>query len=155
MQITIKNDILYNGDGMAKRRISKASKRRLSFFGTISVIAIIYFIFSILYNAYTIYDLSIEKNNLEKEYVNLQEQAEKLKTDIEKLGDPEYLANYARENYGYSKEGEYKIQIDEMEKTSDSINVLSKQINRNYVITALIIFIYIILKGKKGKKKKK
>ena len=83
---------------MAKRRISKASKRRLTFFGTLSLIAIFYFIFSLFYNAYVIYDLVQEKDKLEKNYVKLQEQAENLKIDIEKLNDPDYLANYAREN---------------------------------------------------------
>lgn len=147
---------------MSKRRISKASKRRLTFFGTISVLAIIYFIFSILYNAYTLYNLTIEKKNLENTYVELQENAEKLKTDIEKLSDEEYLANYARENYLYSKDGEYIIQIEEeeIEETANDIEILSTEINRNYVILGLsililIIFIYIISKGRNKSKKKK
>ena len=142
---------------MTKRRISKASKRRLTFFGTISLIAIVYFTFSLVYNIYTIYDLSIEKKRLETFYTELQEEAETLKIDIEKLSDSNYLANYAREHYLYSKDGEYIIQIDksDLESIDDSI---SKELNKNYIIIGLsifmvFIFIYILIKSKKGNKK--
>ena len=145
---------------MTKRRISKASKRRLTFFGTISLISIIYFGFSLLYNVYVIYNLTNEKKALENSYIELQEEAEQLKIDIEKLNDPEYLANYARENYLYSKDGEYIIQIDELEETNDNIENISMQINKNYIILGLsiimiLIFIYILSKGKKKDKRKR
>lgn len=143
------------GDSMAKRRISKASKRRLTFFGTISLVFIICFCFSLIYNAYTIYNLNKEKKELENLYIELQEQAESLKIDIEKLNDKDYLANYARENYLYSKDGEYIIQIDDIEDIEEN---LSNEINKNYIILGLsilmiIIFIYIIFKGKVKSKK--
>ena len=142
---------------MAKRRISKASKRRLTFFGTISLVAIVYFTFSLVYNAYIIYDLSMEKQRLEKFYIELKDEAETLKIDIEKLNDSNYLANYAREHYLYSKDGEYIIQIDtkDIEQLEDDIN---SEINKNYIILGLsifmiFIFIYILSKGRKNKKK--
>jgi len=145
---------------MAKRRITKASKRRLSFFGTISVVIIIYFIFSLVYNIYIIYDLTMEKRHLENSYIQLQEEAEQLKIDIEKLTDEKYLADYAREHYLYSKEGEYIIQMEELEETSNSIEALSLNINKNYIIIGLstlmlLIFIYILLKGRTKNAKKK
>ena len=148
---------------MPKRKISKASKRRLTFFGTISVVAIIYFIFSLIYNIYTLYDLTLEKKALDNKYVELQAKAEELKIDIEKLNDPEYLADYARENYLYTQPGEYKIQIEEeieeIKETSEQIEILSISINKNYVILGLsgamlLVFIYILSKGKKKNKKK-
>ena len=144
---------------MSKRKITKASKRRLSFFGTASVVAIIYFIFSLLYNTYTIYNLVKEKNILEKSYISLQEEAEQLKTDIEKFNDPNYLANYAREHYLYSKDGEYIIQM-EINDTEDQINSISSEVTKNYIVFGLslimlLIFIYILLKGKRNKKKTK
>lgn len=140
---------------MAKRRISKASKRRLTFFGTISLIAILYFGFSLIYNAYLIIDLTNEKKNLESLYVNLQEESKQLKIDIEKLNDDTYLANYAREHYLYSKDGEYIIQFDQEEFEEE----LNSEINKNYIILGLsllmvLIFIYILSKGKKKKRKK-
>ena len=139
---------------MAKRRISKASKRRLTFFGTISLVAIIYFSFSLIYNFYTIYDLTVEKKKLENTYTTLQNESEDLKTDIEKLNDPDYLANYAREHYLYSKDGEYIIQIGDIEKVKDNID---NEINKNYLIIGLsvfmlFLFIYILSRGKKSKK---
>ena len=140
---------------MAKRRISKASKRRLTFFGTISLIAILYFGFSLIYNAYLIIDLTNEKKNLESLYVDLQEESKQLKIDIEKLNDDTYLANYAREHYLYSKDGEYIIQFDQEEFEEE----LNSEINKNYIILGLsllmiLIFIYILSKGKKKKRKK-
>lgn len=139
---------------MTKRRISRASKRRLTFFGTISLIAIIYFCFSLIYNVYDIYKLSMEKKRLENFYMQLQEEAENLKIDIEKFNDSKYLADYAREHYLYSKDGEYIIQIDDIEQIEDDIN---GEINKNYIIGGLsifmlVMFIYIISKGKKSKK---
>lgn len=142
---------------MPKRRISKASKRRLTFFGTLSLVLIIYFCFSLIYNIYIIYDLTKEKNELEALYVELQEEAESLKIDIEKLNDENYLANYAREHYLYSKDGEYIIQMDDVEQIEED---LSDEINKNYLILGLsllmmLIFIYIISKGKRKTKKQK
>lgn len=143
---------------MAKRRISKASKRRLTVFGTISLIAIIYFGFSLLYNIYNIYELTHQKKELETLYVQLQEDAENIKTYIDKLSDSKYLADYAREHYLYSKDGEYILQLDEDDIKEDVKNI-SDEINTNYIIVGLsvfmiIIFIYICSKGKKTKKKR-
>lgn len=149
------------------RRISKASKRRLSIFGTLSLVAIIYFLFSLVYNVYTIYDLTIQKSNLEKKYVELKEEAEELKIDIEKLSDEKYLANYAREKYLYSKDGEVILQINEddlkklsedVKNTNEGIDIINLKLNRTYTLVALfsvfaIIIIYIIIKGRKKKKK--
>ena len=141
---------------MAKRKISKVSKRRLKFFGPICIIAIFYSLFSLLYNGYTIYELSCEKKKLENKLISLQEESENLKNDIEKLNDEEYLANYAREHYQYSKDGEYIIHIDESdeEDIEDSISTLGEEIDKNCVIIALsviiiLITLYIFKKSKK------
>ena len=145
---------------MPKRRITKASKRRLTIFGTISLIAIIYFLISLVYSCYSIYNLTQEKARLENLCVELEKEAEDLKLDIEKLNDPNYLADYARENYLYSKEGEYIIQIgEEITETVQTIDTISTTIDRNYILLSLTlviiaIFIYIILKGSNKKTKK-
>lgn len=141
------------------RKISKASKRRLTVFGTLSVIAIFYFIISFIYNIYIIRDLTIEKKELQKEYASLVEEAKQLKLDIDKLNDPEYLADYARENYLYSKENEYIIQIgEEITETTETIDSIELSIDKNYILLGLTfaiisIFIYILLKSKKVNKK--
>ena len=146
---------------MSRRRISRASKLRLSVFGPIFIICIFYSIFSLIYNSYTIYKLSIEKKELEQKYADLQEQAKNLKIDIEKLNDPEYLANYARENYLYSKDGEYIIQIDvdDVNETKEDLNKITLDINKNYIVITLsliivVIFIYILRKDRRQKKKR-
>jgi len=144
---------------MPKRRITKASKRRLSIFGTISVVAIVYFCFSLIYNGYSIYNLSRQKEKLENDFVELQEKAEDLKLDIEKLNDPKYLADYARENYLYSKDDEYILQIEEIVETKEEIDTISTSINKNYILLGLgflifLIFVYIIIKSRKKDKKK-
>ena len=155
------------GDNMSARRISRASKRRLSIFGTLSLVAIVYCLFSFFYNAYSIYSLTVEKNDLEQKYIELKEEAEELKIDIEKLSDEKYLANYAREKYLYSKDGEYILQIneedlkklsEEVKNTNEGINIINLKLNRTYTLFALcgvfvVIIIYIVIKGKKRKKK--
>ena len=142
---------------MTKRRMSKASKRRLTLLGPLSIFFIIYFSFSLIYNTYTLYHLKSEKKKLENNYAGLQKEAEDLKINIEKLNDPDYLANYARENYLYSKDGEYILKIDEIKKTNDNIDDINVKLKKQYLIYLLsfimiIIFVYIISKGKKRKK---
>ena len=105
-----KNDTIVVVKGM-KRRVKKVTKRRLTVFGTLSLIAIIYFSVTLIYHLYTIYDLNKEKNKLEKQYEVLVNKAEELQIEINKLNDPDYLARYAREKYSYSKDGEYVLQI--------------------------------------------
>ena len=144
---------------MPKRRITKASKRRLTIFGTISAIAIVYFSISLIYSIYSIYDLSQQKKELEEKYLILQEEAESLKIDIEKLNDEKYLADYARENYLYSKDDEYILQIEEIVETKEEIDTISAAIDKNYILFGLVIliiliFMYILLKGKKKNTKK-
>lgn len=146
---------------MAKRRITKASKRRLAVFGTLSIAVILFSAFSLLYNLYTIYDLTREKEKLENYYVELQEKADQLKIDIKKLNDPKYLEDYAREEYGYSLPGEYIIQMSEdVNETNDTISSINIEIKKSYIITFLsiliiLIFIYILFKGKRKSKNRR
>ena len=44
--------------------------------------------------------------DLDKELTSLREREEELKSDANKLQNPDYIARYAREKYLYSKEGE-------------------------------------------------
>ena len=140
-------------------KITKASKRRLIFFGIASLLAIFYFIFSLVYSSVSIYKLTKEKEKLNDLYIELQEKAEDLKLDIEKLQDPEYLADYARETYLYTKDDEYVLQIEEIIETNENIDKLTNRIDKNYIIFGLIflivlIFIYIIRKSNKKTTKK-
>lgn len=131
------------------RKVTKATKRRLTFFGTLSIISIIYFGITLSYHIYTIYDLNKQKDSLEQRYEQLQKDAEDLQIEINKLNDPEYLARYAREKYSYSKEGEYVIKINE---TKEDLDEVDNDIKLQYIIIGLsgiiiLIFIYILIKA--------
>lgn len=58
----------------------------------------------------------IQKKKLEKEHQELQDKQEVLEQEVVKLQDPEYVLRYAREKYGYSKDGELIIRINENNK---------------------------------------
>ena len=114
---------------MSKKN-KKLAKRRLIVFGSLSIVAIIWF-FSTLIT----YTMNIKN----------------LKNEIEKLKDPEYLARYARSEYSYSKsEGEYVIRINEDEDNVVQItkekNSFSKYIIGGSGIILLLIIVYIIKK---------
>ena len=115
----------HRGDLMSKnnKKITKASKRRLMLFGTLSAFIIIYFFITISIYAIKIYNLNIEKENLKNNLISLQASEKSLKTEIDKLNDKEYLAKFARENYQYSKDGELVIQ---MKNEEEKINQKKK-----------------------------
>lgn len=139
-----------------KRRVSKASKRRLMFFGIISLAIIIYFFISLGTYVLKISNLSSEKRKLENELTEMKESEEDLTNEIERLKDPDYLARYARENYSYSKDGEYIIKLDEEEKNEKlNANDSYKKYTMYIGISIIgLILIYIIRKGSRKKKRK-
>jgi len=135
---------------MAKKKMKK-SKRRLAFFGTLSIFIIGYFIFNLCYYSYRIMVLNKSKADLEAQLTSLLNNEETLKTDIEKLKDPEYIAKYAREKYMYSMDGEYIIKIEENEviidEKEDSIDYLYLIFISS--VGLIIVVLYIIRKTKK------
>lgn len=139
---------------MAKtRRISKSTKRRLRVFGILSLVCILYFIFCLGFELYKVHELKLEEKQLKEEYESLKKEAEELEVEIDELNDPEYLAKYARENYSYSKDGEYIIKLNDKDEEIKKVN---NEINVNYIIVGLsifiiIIFLYVIIRSKKNK----
>ena len=137
-----------------KKRMSKSSKRRLVFFGPICIFAFGYFAFCLTTSVVKIYNLYQEKNDLEKELEVLKEDEEELKIEIDRLNDPDYLARYARENYLYSKDGEYVIKIEDKEKEIDALNK-KIELSDDIILLVLgglfflIIFIVFVRKLKK------
>lgn len=97
---------------MAKGKQKKVKKTKRLFLIT-------FFCFAI--NAYILYSLGVVFNEVyekkqEKELLivkldNLKEEQEKLKVEVNKLQDKEYIARYAREKYLYSRKDEYIIRI--------------------------------------------
>ena len=93
------------------RKLTKKSKRRvlLVFVGTISLISLL------LVNIFSVWKQLLEKREEKlfytEELEKLKEEEAYLKVEVEKLQDPDYVARYAREQYLYSKDGEFNIRI--------------------------------------------
>ena len=140
---------------MKKKKITKASKRRLVVFGTISLIVIGYFVILSCYNYFKITSLNKEYKELQDDLSELKREEKDLKNDINKLQDPDYLARFARENYAYSKDGEIIIKIDK-DKEEKKESVKKIDMNKIYypLIGVLIFVLLLIIFGNIGKKSK-
>lgn len=142
---------------MAKRRrqMTAQAKRRLIVFGPFCLILMGYLVFTVISYTASLYQLQQKKAKLDTEYLELQEEADELKTEITKLQDPEYLAKFARENYLYSKDGELILKINES-NAEENIQEEKTDKNESIVIVSAIaivlIFLYIIIRSRKKKK---
>jgi len=98
---------------MAKKR-SKLKKKRVK-----RILLVTLFCFTI--NAYVLYSIGTilkdvnymksEKKELAVKLESLKEEEEILKSEVNKLKDPVYIAKYAREKFLYSGDGEYIIRM--------------------------------------------
>lgn len=132
--------------------IPKASKRRLTFFGPIALIIILYFLFTVGMYGYKLVSLSRQEQELKDKLVSLQAEEQSLKIEIQKLKDPDYLARYAREHYLYSKDGEYIIKIDD--STPEKVEEKNYDEYYEYIIYGagiiiVLVFTYIIIRARK------
>ena len=100
---------------MARRRVKKKA-RRIATFGLISIALIVFIVVTVGGVFFDIVDKYKEKKNLENKLLMLEEKKKELEIDVKKLEDPEYLARYAREEFRYSKPGEYVFVLPEEEK---------------------------------------
>lgn len=92
----------------------------------------------------------VSKKNYEREKIVLQDKLNNLKdketdlnSEINKLKDDDYLARYAREEYLYSKKGEYVIRIEE--KKGEEKGTTSTVSKFSYKYLYMIIPIFLIL----------
>ena len=123
--------------------------------GTLSLVIIITFFVNLITYTFNISKLSQEEQRLQNEFKELQAKEQNLKIEIQKLKDPEYVARYARENYLYSKDGEYIIKLDPP-KNENKENNTNKGKNKDiiYIISGLVIILVIpFLKNKRKTKK--
>ncbi len=130
-----------------KKKIPTASKHRLMIFGTLSIILMGYFFVTLITYTINIQNLKEKQKELTTELSSLKDDAADLSNTIQKLKDPDYIARYARENYDYSKAGEYIIKIKKQEKK----NTVEKKNNNHYqyyiygsAFAMVGIFLYII-----------
>lgn len=138
---------------MARKKVTKASKRRLLLFGSMSIVVIGYFLVSLSTYVVDIYNLKMEEKRLEQELINLQADEEDLNTQLEMLKNVDYLARYARENYLYSKDGEIVLKIENSKEVKDNSNKLLS-FDTKYIFyggTGIIgiLILYVILKKAK------
>jgi len=159
LPIILKNDILLleYGDDMASKKMTKSAKRRLTVITPIVILAIGYCAFTLVSTAISLYQLNIEEASLKKELNDLKGESKDLKNEINKLQDKDYVARYARENYLYTKDGEYVIKVDtgEEEETVNKIEIKDEYIIGGCILLGTLVLFYIILKVRKSKKKKK
>ena len=90
-----------------KKVITKKAKRRFLLLGTLSIFITIFIIFTISSYWIQIYRKTIEHKFLKVQMQTLLEEELRLKTEIQKLQDPEYVARYARENIYFQKMAKY------------------------------------------------
>lgn len=129
------------GDSMNKKKVSKNVKRRLTLLGPIFIGVFIVCTITIFTYVYKIQSLRKEQTELNEKLQGLQNEEEKLSSEISKLKDPEYIAKYARENYYYTKDGEYVIKIEEKESTETANEVEN---NRSFYILAAVLITSVI-----------
>ena len=129
---------------MAKKKISKGVKRRVTLIiGPISIGIFWLTLITVLSYAYRINKLSNTKKELEERLAYLQESAENMSDEIVKLKDPEYIAKYARENYYYTKNGEYVLKV--VEEKEEKITKKDTPIYVYYIIGIITFVIGIVL----------
>ena len=89
--------------------------------------------------------LNQKQKELENELSLLKENELDLKNEIEKLKDPDYIARFARENYLYSKNGEYIIKIEDKNITEEKKEVVWKDDYNLYISIGSGVFVALIL----------
>lgn len=131
------------GDSMARKKsIKKKAKRRLMLFGTLSCFLLGYLAYTATTSVYKIIVLSNKKQQLETNLVQLKKEEEDLNIEITKLKDPDYLARYARENYLYSKNGEYIIKIEDKKKKNSIKKINFFETYKYPIIASLVIVLF-------------
>lgn len=143
---------------MKKRRVKKSVIRLV--LRVVSVFIICYFFITAISYGFRIKSLSDLEKKYNNELIELMEDEEKLKTDILKLNDKEYIARYAREHYLYTKDGEIALKIDDDDKVDESF---SKESNYNFIyiglgvsfsVLGLLVVNHFVRKYHKKKNKK-
>ncbi len=124
-------------------------KRRVK----VKVRALIVFIVTIILFGYVSYNViyyGMAKKNYENEQNELQVQLRELKDketdlndEITKLKDEDYLARYAREEYLYSKDGEYIIKIEDNNGSIKNVSVVTQRLTI-YLIAFLILAVITV-----------
>lgn len=139
---------------MAKK-ISKKTKRRLVTLVPVAIFIIGYFIFNVFAYSYNLIKLKNNEVALKEQLDFLKDSEHNLQIELQKLKDPDYIARYARENYLYSKDGEYIIKLNKDDKAKEIVDEIKD--DKYYIFYGLgvVIIGFIGFKKLNNKKKKK
>ena len=142
---------------LANKQISKKSKRRLAVLTPIVILAVGYLLFTLGTTAIQLYQLHHEEKHLQEQLNKLKGNSEDLKTEITKLQDKDYVARFARENYLYTKDGEYVIKVDTEQKKEkkQKFEITDEYIMYGGIVLGILIILHIIRKAFKRRKKKR
>ena len=91
----------------------KKNAFRIAIWGSFCIALIITFCIPLLRIGMDIYQKYQEYAELEKKLTDLKKEESVLTMDVKKMQDPEYIARHLRENFLYSRDGEFVIRIPE------------------------------------------
>ncbi|MBE6159162.1 MAG: hypothetical protein E7159_05000 [Firmicutes bacterium] len=100
---------------MSKKGLKKA-KKRLMLEILVFLVLLVFLSFSMFKVWLQIIDNKSNIVSLNEKYEKLLEEEKALKSDVNKLQDPDYVARYAREKYLYTRDGELIIRMPESEE---------------------------------------
>ena len=97
---------------MAKKRRKVKTYFKRAFLITVFCLVTNFFVITYIGGTFkNVIELNKEQKELSGTLVSLKEEEETLKSEVNKLQDPDYISKYAREKFMYSGEGEYIIRI--------------------------------------------
>ena len=128
---------------MKKRKV-KLKVRTLVVF-TITIMIFGYLFYSGIYYLVSKKNYESEKIVLQDKLNNLKDIETDLNSEINKLKDDDYLARYAREEYLYSKKGEYVIRIEEKKEEKKGTTSTANKFSYKYLYMIIPVFIILLI----------
>ena len=128
---------------MKKRKV-KLKVRTLVVF-TITIMIFGYLSYSGIYYLVSKKNYESEKIVLQDKLNNLKDKETDLNSEINKLKDDDYLARYAREEYLYSKKGEYVIRIEEKKEEEKETTSTANKLSYKYLYMISPVFIILLI----------
>lgn len=103
-----------------KKSIYAKSRKRFRVLFVFFILLAVLVFHSVFNDWLKIYNNVKEKHNLETKLNNLINDEAKLNSEVIKLQDKDYVLIYAREKFGYSKDGELIIKMNKNDKKSEN-----------------------------------
>ncbi len=95
------------------KKLSPKTRFRVTFLGICVIISFCIFSYTLFSKCLEVHNNNKENDRLNELYNEKLSEEEELKSEINKLKDPEYLARYTREKYLYSAKDEIIIKIED------------------------------------------